>query len=142
MAKKSSTHRKPIDQLGDLQRETIETLWELGQGSVQNVLDALNKGRRKKLAYTTVLTTLQNLQRSGWVKPQKDGRAYIYRPTKSKTQAATSTVRSFIKRAFGGDAKLMFESLLDDENLSPAEIDELRHLIEAKSREKNDESSR
>ena len=138
MAKKTN-RRLAIDQLGDLQRETIEILWKLEQGSVQQVLENLNQGRRKKLAYTTVLTTLQNLQRSGWVKPQKDGRAYIYRPTKSRPQAATSTVRSFIKRAFGGDAKLMFESLLDDKNLSPKEIEELRNLIEAKSREKDND---
>lgn len=139
MAKKTNLSRKSIDQLGELQRETIEILWQLGQGSVQQVLDALNLERSKKLAYTTVLTTLQNLQRADWVTPQKDGRAYIYRPTKTKNQAATSTVRSFIKRAFGGDAKLMFESLLDDENLSSNEIADLRQLIEERSREKNDD---
>ena len=86
MNRKPKTDRKPIDQLGELQRETIELLWQMEQGSVQEVLAALNRERRKKLAYTTVLTTLQNLQRSGWVKPQKDGRAYIYRPTKTRTR--------------------------------------------------------
>lgn len=126
--------RKPVDQLGDLQREVLECLWKIDAGTVQEVLDRLNKGRRK-LAYTTVLTTLQNLQKAGWVKPQKSGRAYVYRPTRSKDEASAGTVRAFVKRAFGGNPQLMFQSLLNDEKLSQKDIEQLRSMLAEKTRE-------
>ena len=49
--------RKPIDQLGDLQRAVLEAVWDLDGGTVQQVIDALRS--KRKPAYTTVLTTLQ-----------------------------------------------------------------------------------
>ena len=64
--------RKPIDQLGELQRTVLEAIWDLEGGTVQDVIDHLHP--RRKPAYTTVLTTLQNLKKAGWIKPEKKGR--------------------------------------------------------------------
>ena len=133
--------RKPVDQLGDLQRVVLECLWDLEAATVQTVVDRLAAARRRP-AYTTVLTTLQNLEKSGWVRHQKQGRSYLYRPTRSRSEAGTSSIRAFVKRAFGGDPYLMFESLLDDEQLSTADLKRLRDLVEKKSREVDNADSR
>ena len=127
--------KKPVDQLGELQRQVLEFLWESEGATVQEVLDEVHR-RGKKLAYTTVLTTLQNLERAGWVKHKKSGRAHLYSATRSRTQAGTSSLRQFIKRAFGGDSKLMFESLVNDKQLCDSDLKLLKKLIEEKQREK------
>ena len=126
--------RKPIDQLGELQRAVLEVVWDLDGGTVQEVIDALKP--KRKPAYTTVLTTLQNLTKAGWVKPEKSGRAHIFNPTKSKAQASGNSIAAFIRRAFDGNTKAMFQTLLDEQALSPKELDELRKLIDKKKREK------
>ena len=129
--------RKPVDQLGNLQRVVLECLWELDRATVQKMVDRLaTSGRRP--AYTTVLTTLQNLEKAGWVRHQKQGRAYVYRPTRSRTQAGVTSIRAFVKRAFDGDPQLLFEALLDDKQLSAEDLDRLRAMIDKKKREVDD----
>ena len=126
--------QKAFDQLGELQKSVLQIVWANGGSSVQEVVDALCK-RNKKLAYTTVLTTLQNLERAGWVKHKKQGRAYVYSATRSKSSADSGSIRSFIKRAFGGDPQLMFQSLLSDEKLSEDDLIQLRKMIDKKRKE-------
>jgi predicted transcriptional regulator len=102
--------------------------------TVQEVLDQINLSDRQ-LAYTTVLSTLQALQRSGWVRPTKEGRAHRYHVTKTRRDAGTTSLRDFIKRTFGGDTKLLFESLLSDTRLSDADLATLKKMIEDKQGE-------
>ena len=92
-------------------------------------------GSGRKLAYTTVLTTLQNLERAGWARHRKQGRAYVYRAAKSKSNAGASSIRSFITRAFDGDPHLMFQTFINDQNMSEQDLIRLRKMIEKKRRE-------
>ena len=124
--------QKSLDQLGELQREVLEIVWRLDGASVQDVLDALEP--KRKLAYTTVLSTLQNLTKSGWVQPKKKGRAHVYYSTNSRDQADGNSLTEFIGRVFGGSTRSMFQTLLDHEELSDSELVELKKLIEQKRR--------
>ncbi len=127
---------KAIDQLGELQREVLELLWEFGASTVQETADLLSHSGRD-LAYTTVLTTLQNLEKSGWAKHRRKGRAYVYRAARSRSAAGAKSVRSFIQRAFGGDRLQLFQSLVDDNQLSEEDLQHLQQMIDAKQKEKN-----
>lgn len=126
---------KPIDQLGDLQREVLELLWRSGPATVQDIADQLTDLGRD-LAYTTVLTTLQNLEKTGWARHRRKGRAYVYRAARSKSVAGAKSVRSFVQRAFGGDRLLLFQSLVDDNQISEDDLQHLQRLIEEKRQEK------
>ncbi len=84
-----------------------------------------------------MLTTLQNLTKAGWVKPEKSGRVYVYQATKSRTQAGAKSISAFIQRAFDGNTKAMFQTLLDQQELTQEELDDLKKLIDKKRREKN-----
>jgi len=83
-------------------------------------------------AYTTVLSVMQKLEKAGWLKHRSEGRAYVYLPTRSRDEAGANTLRTFIDRVFRGDPVLMFQHLLDDEDLSPEELVELRKMIDRK----------
>jgi BlaI family penicillinase repressor len=63
-----------ITNLGHLERELLERLWKLGEGSVAAVHEELS-GR---LAYTTVMTTLDRLYKKGILVRRKEGRAFFY----------------------------------------------------------------
>lgn len=127
---------KPLDHLGQLQRAVLQVLWDRGESSVQDVVDRLASSR--PLAYTTILTTLQNLEKAGWVTHTRRGRAYAYSPTRTRLQAGSSSLRSFVKRVFAGDAGLLFQTLIEQEHLSQDELTRLRAMIDAKRREKRD----
>ena len=124
---------KLLDDLGRLQRAVIEAVWELGEASVHQVRKEL--GRKKKLAYTTVLTAMQKLEKAGWLRHRTEGKVYIYSPTRTREQAGDKSVRKFLERMFDGDALLMFQHLMRQSRLSEKELQELRKLIDEKRKE-------
>ena len=123
-----------LDNLGELQRKVLEVVWERGEASVHDVRNRL--GRRKKLAYTTVLTVMQKLEKAGWLAHRNEGKSYIYRPAVSREQAGAGSVRRFLTHVFEGDAVAMFQHLIRESDLSDKDLGELRRMIEEKRKEK------
>jgi len=129
------THR-PLDNLGELQLAVMNVVWDLGEATVGQVRDRL--AAEKELAYTTVLSVMQKLEKAGWIKHRSDGRTYIYLPRRSRTDAERSALRQFTERAFGGDQLVLFQHLLDDERMTEAELAELRKMLERRRKELRD----
>ena len=70
--------KRSLDDLGDLQSAVMNAVWDLGEATVVQVRDRL--AADKELAYTTVLSVLQKLEKAGWLKHRTDGRSYVYLP--------------------------------------------------------------
>jgi predicted transcriptional regulator len=71
-------------QFGELEAEIMDRLCEWGGPAlVREVVEDLRKDR--PLAYTTVMTVMENLHRKGWLRRQRDGRAWRYEPTGSRS---------------------------------------------------------
>ncbi len=124
--------RKSIDALGALQKSVMDVVWELGEATVGQVRDRLS--REPQPAYTTILSVLQKLEKAGWLTHRAAGRSYVYVPTRSRDEAGTSTLRTFIDRVFRGDPLLLFQHLLEDEELSDQELLALRGMLDEKRR--------
>jgi predicted transcriptional regulator len=125
--------RQSLDDMGALQKAVMEIVWELGEATVNQVRAKL--GRRKRLAYTTVLSVMQKLDKSGWLTHREEGRAYVYVPTRSRDEAGRSSLRQFIDRVCGGDPIAMFQHLLDDRELSTDDLAALRKMIDKRRKE-------
>lgn len=69
--------------LGSLQAEVMHVLWENKTATVREVVQQLNKRRRKKLAYTTVLTLVSRLFARGLLEREPESRGFRYRPAGS-----------------------------------------------------------
>lgn len=69
---------KVEDYLGPLEREVMLVIWELGKANVRQVLRTLR--RKKKFAYTTIMTVMNRLYRKKFLKREKMGKAYYYFP--------------------------------------------------------------
>ena len=122
--------RESIDDLGALQKAVMEATWELGEATVQQVRDAI--GGARPPAYTTILSVMQKLEKAGWLSHRAEGRAYVYRPTRSRREVGSSSLRSFIGKVFRGDPLLMFQHLIDDESLSDGDLKALKAMIDAR----------
>ena len=132
MGKKRSLHG-----LGELQAEVMEIVWNLGEATVAQVHERIT--RRRKVTYTTVLVAMQKLDKKGWLKHRREGRAYVYQPGRSRETAHGNLLKDLLKQAFGGDPQLMLSRLLDQHPMSDTELSELKKLIDAKRRETSDE---
>jgi predicted transcriptional regulator len=71
-------------QFGELEAVIMDRLWEWGRPVlVREVVDDLRRDR--PLAYTTVMTVMENLHRKGWLRREREGRAWRYEPTSSRS---------------------------------------------------------
>jgi predicted transcriptional regulator len=69
---------------GDLEAVIMERLWKQGRPMlVREMVEDLRAER--PLAYTTVMTVMENLHRKGWLRRERDGRAWRYEPTGSQS---------------------------------------------------------
>lgn len=74
-----------VRQLGQLEAVVMQHVWSAdGPVAVREVLEGLQRDR--SIAYTTVMTVMDNLHRKGLLAREMEGRAYRYRPVKSREQ--------------------------------------------------------
>ncbi len=113
--------------LTPLELELMKIVWHQGQVTVRDVYETLLA--RRRIAYTTVMTMMRVLERKGYVRAQRENRAYLYRPTRPERQVLRSMVREFVDRVFNGSAHPLLVHLVEDRKLSPEQVEELERLI-------------
>ena len=117
--------------LTDLQLSVMKALWQVGEGTVSDVLAVL-AADGKELAPTTVATLLQRLSKQGWVKHKKNGRTFLYRAKVKQADAAKGVLKRVLQSFFGGKVSALTAQLLESEELSPDDLKELHRLLKGK----------
>ena len=104
--------------LGELEAVLMDRLWSIEDtASVREVWEQLR--REREIAYTTVMSTLDNLHRKGLLERERDGRAYRYRPVASRAQYRAELMRQALGRDDEHEAVLThFVGQLGAEELS------------------------
>jgi predicted transcriptional regulator len=97
-------------------------LWDIGEASAEAIREALSAD----LHDSTVRTLLRVLESKGYVKHTARGKAYIYRPAVKRARAERTALRSTIKRFFGGSAEALVLRLIEDEQLTPEQLVQLK----------------
>ena len=120
--------RKKSPTLTEAELRLMEILWERGKSTVNDVADSVSDDA--PLAYSTVLTTLRILERKGYVRHVKEGRAFIYEPVVGRGEASRSAIRYLLSRFFGNSPELLVLNMLEDEQIDRKELDRLKGLIE------------
>ncbi len=73
--------------LGPLETEILNIVWDLSAATVKDVHDHILADPDRELAYTSVTTVLNRLTQKGWLRCQKEGRAFRWMPLISRQQA-------------------------------------------------------
>ena len=107
--------------LTKLELQLMQVIWRLGPSNVAAVQEAL----AQDLAYTTVQTMLNILERKGKLKRTLQGRAFVYSATVSEAKASTHAVRDLVDRMFGGSSEELVMSLIKSRQIDPKKIAEL-----------------
>ncbi len=111
---------------GELEAAVMEALWQRGgQATVREVLAELNASR--SLAYTTVMTVLDNLHRKGALRREMEGRAWRYSPVRTRAEHSAALLQEVLGAAGDRDQVLMhFVADLDADTVAS-----LRTAVEA-----------
>ena len=114
--------------LTEAELRLMDVLWQKGSATVHQVLEALPE--KPSLAYNSVLTTIRILEKKGYVKHVKDGRAHIYLPLIGKKEATRFEVRNLVSRFFQNSHEALVLNILEDQNIDSDELKRLNQLLE------------
>ena len=93
-------------QLGQLEAAVMQHLWSAGRPvSVRETLSSLT--RERPLAYTTVMTVMDNLHSKGLVAREKQGKAYLYTPVSSRDEHTAEILQEVLADSEDRTAALM-----------------------------------
>ena len=106
----------------------MNVLWSKRAGTVQSILDSLSE--KPPLAYNSVLTTIRILERKGYLKHSKDGRAHVYSPLVAREEATRSEIRHLVGRFFKNSHEQLVLNILQDRGIDAEELDRLREMLE------------
>jgi predicted transcriptional regulator len=118
--------RRPA--ISDTELEVLKVLWERPEGTVREILEALQPQRR--WAYTTVQTLLSRLETKGYVASERGGPAHVYRAVVSRDQLLQQGLNDLSDRLCEGTASPLLMALVEGVRFSAEEIEQLRRLLD------------
>lgn len=113
--------------LTEAELRIMNVLWEKGACTVQQVLDSMKA--TPPLAYNSVLTTVRILEKKGYVRHVKDGRAHVYTPLVAQHEATRFEIRHLVSRFFANSHEQLVMNILEDKSIDEEEIRRLRELL-------------
>ena len=117
----------------DAELAILRVLWTRGPSTVREVADAM----RHQGAYTTVLKTLQIMTEKGLVRRNDAERSHVYEASASEQTTQRQLVTDLMQRLFDGSATQLVLHALQAGKASPAELAEIRKLLDAHRNDKN-----
>ena len=118
--------------LGDRELDVMAALWEMNSGTVGEVRERLDA----RLAYTTVLTILRNLEAKHYVTRKEEGRAHRYFPRIAQQAAQRSGLARLVNTLFQGSHEQLLARLVEDRALSASELQRLARQVRARGTSK------
>lgn len=111
----------------ELELKILQALWRNGPGTARDVLTGLKDGKTR--AYTTVLTTLQIMERKGFVARTREGISDRWRAALKERKAMSGFWKKLVARVCGGRPSVAVQHLLDVGALDESELAEMERMI-------------
>jgi predicted transcriptional regulator len=106
--------------------QIMKVVWERGSATVKEVCEVIS--RKKPTAYTTILTLMGILEDKGVLTHIRAGRAYVYKPLLSRSQATRNQVRDVVVRFFDGRPEKLIQNVLDNDFTEQGHVPSLKSM--------------
>lgn len=121
--------------LSEFELDVMTHFWTDRELSAPELFERI--GAARGVAYSTVKTIVDRLEEKGAIERVANrGRTIVYAPVVKRERVRKPLVKAFLRRLFGNDLRPLFAQLLQDEKLSPEELEYLRKLVAAAERSK------
>lgn len=117
--------------LTEREAQIMEVLWDQPGATAEAIRAALPR----RLHDSTVRTLLRVLETKGFAKHRTQGKSYLYHPTVPRSRAQGHAVANLLKRLFGGSAEDLVLRLLENEQITPEQLDAIRRKHDQGDRE-------
>ena len=119
--------KRRLPAVSPAETEILRLVWQLDEATVQDVCDKLPAKRR--IAYATVQTLLRRLERKGYLKHYKQGKAHVFYASVRSEDVIKKSVTDFIERLFGGDPVPLMQYLAEHGKVDANDIERLKKLV-------------
>lgn len=124
--------RPPSEMLTQREAQIMDVLWRLSAATAEEIRARLPGEPHD----STVRTLLRVLEGKGFVVHETRGKTFIYRAAAAREKVQRKALRSFLARLFGGSAEDLVLRLLEDEQITPEQLAQLRAAEPKRSRKK------
>ena len=120
--------------LGELETAVMELLWREAGLTVNQVEERLQ--RRRQIAHTTVLTTLDRMHRKGYLRREKSGKAFVYAPRYTREEFERGLAQEVLGALLGGLGEPVLSTFVELVGEDESKLVRLEELIRRKREEK------
>lgn len=123
------TATKRARKLSPANLEIMKIVWDKGEVTISDVVAAVNAKRRNRVRRTTVQVQMNRLEEYGWLRHTEEGRTFVYSAVVEKQKTRKEILEDIKIRVFGGSRTELVKCLIEDSDVKPEEIRELRELL-------------
>ncbi len=109
--------------IGNREMMILDIIWDNEELSVRDVFKKISL--EEEIAYTSIMSTMQNMEKKGLLIHREEGRAFIYSSCVKKGEVQGVLVKDLIDTAFKGSYENLIASLFNQKNISAQEIKDI-----------------
>ena len=121
-----------MDKLTPQEEDAMKAVWKTGEGNVKQFLDVMEE---PKPPYTTLASTVKNLEKKKYITSRLIGNAYLYKPLVEEQAYKKIFLGGVVKNYFDNSYKDLVNFFVEHKNLSKKELKEIIELIEGKKKD-------
>lgn len=115
-----------MEKLTHTEEETMQAIWRTGEGNVKAFMEHLDED----IPYTTVASTIKNLEKKGYLQSRLAGNAYVDTPAVTEDDYKKKFMGNVVKEYFDNSYKELVNFFVEQKKLSAKELKEIISLIE------------
>lgn len=115
-----------MEELNQHEEQIMAILWEQGELLIRDILEQLPEPRP---GYTTLASTIRNIERKGYLSHRMYGTVNIYKPIVSKESYSRKSINRYVDTFFGGSVGNFLSLMVKEKSITKKEVKELQSLI-------------
>lgn len=116
-----------MKKLTQQEEQIMIAIWQTGEGHIKSFIDKLPE----PAPYTTIASTVKNLEKKGYLTSRLFGNVYVYKPAISEEEYKKRFMSNVVKDYFSNSYKNVVNFLVDQKKLSTKELKEIIQIIES-----------
>ncbi|HET9056491.1 MAG TPA: BlaI/MecI/CopY family transcriptional regulator [Chitinophagaceae bacterium] len=117
-----------MEKLTPQEEKALQAVFKAGEGSIKTILENMDEG----LPYTTVASTIKNLEKKGFLHSRMLGNTYVYKPAVSEEEFKKKFMSGVVRNYFDNSYKQLVNFFVEQKKLTPKELKEIIDMIERK----------
>ncbi|HRP54644.1 BlaI/MecI/CopY family transcriptional regulator [Agriterribacter sp.] len=118
------------EKLTPQEEQALQAVFKVGEGNIKLIVEHM----KTQLPYTTVASTVKNLERKGYVSARLIGNTYLYKPAISQQEYKKQFMTDVVRNHFDNSYKALINFFVEQKKLSPKELKDIVAMIEGKKK--------